>query len=161
MNRIEFAQPDFHKTAQLMTLHCFNFFFALFPFINTDFILRINKKKLLAYESQKINTTKFKISQRPQIVGYRIQRLHPLFDQRVPLKPLKSNSPIIIHYGHPASTKKMKKILKIDEKQKVQQNPEFLQSFNQRVVVVKGRLKKPVTNMSQRNYLQNYHTLML
>lgn len=131
--------------------------------ISSDFILKINKKKLIAYETQKTNPTKFKIAQRTQIVGYRIQRLHPSFDQRVPPRILNStNRPIVIHYGHPASTKKMKKIhAKADERQKVVQNAENLRSFNQRIVVVKGKLKKPITNLSRRDYHQNYHTLTL
>lgn len=73
-----------------------------------------------------------------------------------------SSRPIIIQYGHPVSTKKMKKShAKSDEKKEVLQNDEHLRSFNQRVVVVKGRLKKPVTNMRQRDFHPNFNTLML
>lgn len=127
-----------------------------------EFILRRNKRKLLKYEAEKLDPTRFKIAQRIQIVGYRIQRLNPPLP-RAPPRTLNSVSrPIIIHYGHPVSTKKLKKSqIKADEKREVHQNAENLRSFHQRIVVVKGLLKKPITNQSRRDYHQNFHTLML
>lgn len=82
---------------------------------------------------------------------------------QAPVRTLNAPSrPIIIQYGHPVSTKKMKKShSKADDKREAQQNDEKLRSFNQRIVVVKGRLKKPITNLTRRNYHQNLHTLML
>lgn len=132
----------------------------IFP---TDFILRINKRKLTKHDAEKSNPTRYKVSQRTQLVGYRIQSLNPPLDPKPPSRPVNaSNRPIIIQYGHPVSTKKLKKSYpRADEKKEAQQNVENLRSFNQRIVVVKGRLKKPITNLSRRDYHQNFHTMIL
>lgn len=126
-------------------------------------MLKVNKKKLAQNEAEKSNPTRFKICQRKNFVGYRIQRLHPPMEQRAPQKIVGSSSrPIIIQYGHPVSTKKMKKShARAEEKKEVLQNTENLRSFNQRVVVVKGHLKKPITNMRQTDFFSNFNTLML
>lgn len=129
----------------------------------TDFILKRNKRKLVKHENEEKNPTRFKVSQRTQLVGYQIQRLNPPIEQKLAARPvIAPNRPIFIQYGHPVSTKKLKKSYpKADEKKEVQQNVNNLRSFNQRIVVVKGRLKKPITNLSRKDYHQNFHTLML
>lgn len=129
----------------------------------TDFILKRNQKKKLCYEAEKLNPTRYKITQRNQLVGYKIQRTYPPVPRAPPLASIPSTRPIIIQYGHPMSTKKLKKsIAKADEKREAHvQNAELLRTFNQRIVIVKGRLKKPITNITRRDYLQSFHTLTL
>lgn len=106
----------------------------------------------------------FKISTKKRLIGYRIQRLHPISEARPPLARIISQQPktINIHYGHKVSTKKLKRSFKAnDEKREVRQNAENLRSFHQRVVIVKGRYFKPVTNQRQISYYPNLHTLNL
>ena len=136
--------------------------FIIKRFSSTDFLLKINKKKLVQNEAEKSNLTRFKICQRKNLVGYRIQRLHPPIEQRAPQIVSSSSRPIIIQYGHPVSTKKMKKShARAEGKKEVLQNAENLRSFNQRVVVIKGHLKKPITNMRRTDFFPNFNTLML
>lgn len=125
-------------------------------------MMKLNRKSLVRYEAEKLDPRNYKISARTRLVGYRIQRFHPP-EQRAQPKIISSTTrPIIIQYGHPVSTKRMKKThAKADEKKEVVQNAEKLRSFNQRVVVVKGRLQKPITNMRRRAFHTNFNTLML
>lgn len=134
----------------------------LINFHLTDFILRLNKQKIIKYEAEKTNPSRFKIAQRTQIIAYRIQRLNPPAPRSPPITLPSQPRPIIIHYGHPFSTKKMKKShAKTDDKKEIHQNAENLRSFNQRIVILKGRLKKPITNFHRRDYFQNFHTMTL
>jgi hypothetical protein len=81
--------------------------------------------------------------------------------QRLPPRTLITNRPILIHYGHP-STKKIKRApTKADEKRHVQLDENLLKSFNQGVVIAKGKLKKPLTNQNKRNFFDNFHTMLL
>ena len=117
----------------------------------------------MKYAIEASNPTKFKIVQRIQMIAYRIQRLNPPIEQPPP--PRLVNAPICpihIRYGHPVATKKLKKSYpKAESKKEVQQDAEKLRSFHQRVVVVKGRLKKPITNQTRKFYLPNFHTMTL
>lgn len=127
------------------------------------YLLNVNKRKYRAYLSDKSNTTLFKIHPQRRFIGYRIQRLHPICDVRPPPRLVnQSQKPITIHYGHKFSTKKMKRTFtKVDEKKEIIQNSENLHSFNQRIVIVKGRYLKPVSNHRKNNYYSNFHTLTL
>lgn len=129
----------------------------------TDFALKVNKRKQKSYEMEKQNPSRYTITQRPHLIGYQIQRMNPSFDQRLPPRPLTAACrPITIQYGHPVSTKKLKKShAKTDDKREVIQNAENLRSFNQRIVVVKGKLKKPITNFRRKTFLPNFHTITL
>ncbi|CRK98442.1 CLUMA_CG011799, isoform A [Clunio marinus] len=146
----------------------------LIPFLlyYANFLLKINQKKLKHNEDEKSNPIRFKIPQRTQIIGYQIQRLNPpmlysdlanSFNGRQPsLRPFNATRPIIIQYGHPVSTKKQKKThAKTDEKREIHQNVKNLQSFNQRIVIAKGRLRKPITNIKRTKFLDNFHTLTI
>lgn len=125
--------------------------------------MKINKKEHLKHETEKNKPTRFKIAQKTQLVAYQIQRLNASSGQRLPPRPLsQSVRPIVIQYGHPVSTKKLKKsYAKTEEKKEVVQNADHLKSFNQRVVVVKGRLKKPITNITGRKFYPCLHSLIL
>lgn len=140
--------PDFRRSSQ--------------GIFRTDFVLKNNKRRKIKYDEEKANPTRFVVEQRTQMVGYRIQRLNPPMPRPPPRTLNTQTRPIIIQYGHPVSTKKMKKShAKADEKKEVHQNADNLRSFGQRIVVVKGKLKKPITNLSRRSYHLNFHTLTL
>lgn len=99
---------------------------------------------------------------RTLLIGYRIQRLQQSIEQ----KPLRiMNSPprsIIIQYGHPISTKKLRKYhTKAEERKEILQNSQKLRSFNQRIVVLKGRLNKPISNMRMREFHPNFNSITL
>lgn len=133
-------------------------------FFYQEFLLHCNKR---IHASHLANTTRnslFKIDSKRRLIGYRIQRLHPIAEVRPQLTRIISQTPktINIHYGHKVSTKKMKRSFKsVDEKREVRQNAEQLHSFNQRVVIAKGRYLKPVTNQKKTCYHPNFHTLVL
>lgn len=130
---------------------------------HADFVLKLNQKRKLRYEAEKLNPTRYRIPQRNQLVGYKIQRTYPPVPRAPAWASIPSTRPIVIQYGHPMSTKKLKKsVAKADDKREVHvQNAELLRTFNQRIVIAKGRLKKPITNITRRDYLQSFHTLTL
>lgn len=138
----------------------------LFPPFLAEFILKQNCRRLRVFEKEKNDPTKFKISPKLRFIGYRLQKssLQPAPTQApATFVPKRVNRPIVINYGHHPSTKKSKRIaIKAEnDKHSVQQNEKLLKSFNQRIVIVKGRLKKPLTNKCKMNYFDNFHTMML
>lgn len=139
----------------------------LIPFLKyyANYLQKCNQRKLKAQLNDKSNTTLFRIVPKKRFMGYFIQRLHPIISEvRQPITKLISQAPktINIHYGHKISTKKMKRsITRVDDKKEIVQNADNLYSFNQRVVIVKGRYLKPVTNQNKVNYYTNLHTLTL
>lgn len=138
----------------------------LLPFLvyYAKYLLNHNKRIAKIEDYNKTQTDSiFKIAPKKRFIGYRIQRLHPIIDNRQPITKLISQAPktINIHYGHKISTKKMKKLTRIDEKRDVVQNPDSLYSFNQRVVIVKGRYLKSLSNEKKINYYTSFHNFTL
>jgi hypothetical protein len=139
----------------------------LVPFLvyYAKFIEKCNRRKFKISRCEKLDAALFKINPKRRFIGYRIQRLHPIISEfRQPItKPItQTPKSINIHYGHKVSTKKMKRsFTRVDDKKEVVQNAENLYSFNQRVVIVKGRYLKTLSNQRKTSYFSNFHTLAL
>lgn len=136
----------------------------LHPFLiyYAKYLLCYNKKMAKVRENQKSTTNSFfTITPKKRFIGYRIQRLHPICPPQPIAKPLPpATKTINIHYGHKISTKKMRKFARVDEKREVIQNQDLLNSFNQRVVIVKGRYLKSL-NDKKVNYYTSFHNYTL
>lgn len=126
----------------------------------TDYILKQNHRRQKKFEVEKFDVTRFKVFTKVRLLKIRRPRLVPTV-QRLPPPPLKANRPIVIHYGHP-STKKIKRApTKTEDKRHVEIDENNLKSFNQNIVIAKGKLKKPLTNQYKRNFFDNFHTMLL
>lgn len=135
-------------------------------FLPLDFLLKVNRKKFARYTADQQNENRFKIHQRLKLSG-KWRELQPRQPELTFVtRPIKGPTmkAITIRYGHPVMTKKLRRMnQKVDEKRVTKQDLNNVRSFNARIVVAKGRLKKPITNTSQRclNYHSNLHMLML
>lgn len=154
----------FFSIMQVRELRTFQFIMDdtnIFISIVSDFIHKINKRSRRKGLSSK-TVSWLNLEKRTQIVAFRIQHLNSPREQDPPPRIVNSGiRSINIQYGHPVSTKKMKKPNTKADTKEVQQDAEKLQSFHRRIVIVKRRLKKPTVSVSRRGYFPNFHTLTL
>lgn len=125
-----------------------------------DYILKQNHRRQKKIDMEKFDVTKFKVFTKVRLIRLRWPRQNQSV-QRLPPPPLMTNRPIVIHYGHPSTKKTKRAPTKLEDKRQVQIDENLLKSFNNGVVIAKGKLKKPLTNQSKRNFFDNFHTMLL